>query len=213
VNCPSCQAQNDEAAEVCFACGKGIHALTRGALLAGRYEIRQALGNGGMGTVYLAHDQALDELLAIKVLRPQLASSPEMTSRFRSEIKLARKVSHPNVCRIYEYGVDGLRHFISMEFVNGVDLRQLVQQRGGLAGEEAFEVAVQVSHGLQAIHDAGIIHRDLKASNIMIDGAGQVRLMDFGIAKQSGGDRNKAADALGVHPRTLSRKLEQYGLG
>ena len=192
MNCPSCQALNDEATEVCFACGKGIHALTQGALLAGRYEIRQALGTGGMGTVYLAHDQALDELVAVKVLRPHLACSSEMTSRFRSEIKLARKVGHPNVCRIYEYGVDGLRHYISMEYIDGVDLRRLVLRRGGLPTEEAFDVAVQVSQGLQAIHDAGIIHRDLKASNIMIDGAGTVRLMDFGIAKQSGGERTAA---------------------
>lgn len=192
MNCPHCQATNDEASEVCFACGRGIHALTQGALLADRYEIRKALGTGGMGTVYLAHDRALDELVAVKVLKPSLASSPEMTARFRSEIKLARKVAHTNVCRIYEYGVDGLRHYISMEYVDGPDLRALVSERGGLPREEAFDVAVQVSQGLQAIHDAGIIHRDLKASNIMIDATGTVRLLDFGIAKQSSGERTAA---------------------
>jgi serine/threonine protein kinase len=132
----------------------------------------------------------LEEEVAIKVLRAEFANTPEMAQRFRHEIKLARKVSHRNVCRIHEYGEDGGMRYISMEFVEGVDLRQLARERGGLIPiEEAFDLAIQLGEGLQAIHDVGIVHRDLKMSNIMRDGRGLVRLMDFGIAKASGADR------------------------
>ena len=122
------------------------------------------------------------------MLRPEVAGRAEMAQRFRSEIKLARKVRHENVCGIHEYGQDGARRYIAMEFVDGVNLRQLVREGKGLARREAFDLSIQAAHGLQAIHDAGIIHRDLKASNIMRDSQGLVRLMDFGIAKQHGAD-------------------------
>ena len=106
-----------------------------------------------------------------------------MARRFRSEIKLARKVSHRNVCRIYDYGEDGQHVYISMEFVDGVELHHKVRGRG-LPAEEGFEVSIQLTKGLQAVHDVGIIHRDLKSSNVMVDAKGLVRLMDFGIAKR-----------------------------
>ena len=123
--------------------------------------------------VYKAHDRMLEESVAIKVLRAEFANTPEMAQRFLSEIKLARKVSHKNVCRIHEYGEDGGIRFISMEFVEGMDLRQLARERGGLIPiEEAFDLAIQLAEGLQAIHDVGIVHRDLKTSNIMCDAAG-----------------------------------------
>jgi len=133
----------------------------------------------------------LDEPVAIKVLRAEFAKTPEMAQRFRHEIKLARKVTHRNVCRIHEYGEDGGVRYISMEYVEGEDLKHLIRERGGsLEAEEAFELAVQIARGLQAIHDVGIIHRDLKTSNIMRDNRGYVRLMDFGIAKVTGSDRS-----------------------
>jgi len=182
--CPACQAPNDDTADACFTCGRAFAALTRGTLIAGRYEVLSPLGKGGMGMVYKAQDRMLDEAVAIKVLRSEFAHTAEMAKRFRHEIKLARKVSHRNVCRIYEYGEEQGVRYISMEFVEGTDLRQLMDERGGwLEVEEACEVALQAAEGLQAIHDVGIIHRDLKTTNIMRDSRGAVRLMDFGIAK------------------------------
>jgi len=199
--CPECSAINDDQAEACFTCGcslasaangspapaaKGSPAsAATGSLIAGRYEVLRPLGKGGMGMVYQAHDRMLDETVAIKVLRSEFVDTPEMGQRFRSEIKLARRVSHRNVCRIHEYGEDpsGLR-YISMEYVEGADLRELARERGGfLPAEEAYDLAAQAADGLQAIHEVGIIHRDLKTTNIMRDSRGVVRLMDFGIAK------------------------------
>jgi len=189
--CPSCQAVNDDAAEVCFTCGRALGALTQGSLIANRYEVQSPLGRGGMGMVYKAHDRMLDEPVAIKVLRAEFAKTPEMAQRFRHEIKLARKVTHRNVCRIHEYGEDGGVRYISMEYVEGEDLKQLIRGRGGaLPPDETFELAAQIARGLGAIHDVGIIHRDLKTSNIMRDKKGLVRLMDFGIAKVTGADRS-----------------------
>ena len=188
--CPSCKASNEDSAEACFTCGRALGALTQGSLIANRYEVVSPLGRGGMGMVYKAHDRMLEEDVAIKVLRAELANTPEMAQRFRHEIKLARKVSHRNACRYHEYGEDQGMRYISMEFVEGLDLRQLAREQGGLiAIDEAFDIAVQAADGLQAIHDVGLVHRDLKTSNIMRDARGVVRLMDFGIAKTAGSDR------------------------
>jgi serine/threonine protein kinase len=189
--CPSCKADNEDTAEACFTCGRALAALTQGSVIAGRYEILSPLGKGGMGMVYKAHDRMLDEAVAIKVLRAEFANTPDMAKRFRHEIKLARKVSHRNVCRIHEYGEDQGIRYISMEYVEGTDLKQLSRDRGGWLGtEEGFDLSIQSADGLQAIHDVGIVHRDLKTTNIMRDSRGLVRLMDFGIAKIEGADRS-----------------------
>src|SRR4029450_3188666 len=112
---PSCQAPNDDTAETCFTCGKALATTLRlGSVVAGRYEIQQQLGKGGMGVVYRAHDKLLDEDVAIKVLRPEVARDPEISRRFQSEIKLARRVSHKNVCRIHESREDSRLGEISM---------------------------------------------------------------------------------------------------
>jgi serine/threonine protein kinase len=191
--CPFCKASNDDSAEACFTCGRALAALTQGLVIANRYRIESVLGKGGMGMVYKAHDRMLDETVAIKVLRSEFANTEEMLQRFKKEIKLARKVSHRNVCRIHEFGEDGGVRYISMEYVEGTDIKQLAQKKGGfLDPEEAFDVAIQAADGLQAIHDVGIIHRDLKTSNIMRDPGGRVRLMDFGIAKSDATDRSSA---------------------
>jgi serine/threonine protein kinase len=187
MNCPSCREANRDDAEACFTCGRSLHALTLGTVLAERYEILLPLGQGGMGTVYKARDRVLEEEVAIKVLRPDVARDPLLARRFRSEIKLARRVTHRNVCRIHEYGEDGPLRYISMEFIDGVDLRTILQSTS-LDGTEAFGVALQVALGLHAVHDIGIIHRDLKSSNVMIDAKGVARLLDFGIAKEAGSD-------------------------
>jgi predicted Ser/Thr protein kinase len=187
--CPACKALNDDSAEACFTCGRALTALTQGSLIDSRYEILSPLGKGGMGMVYKAYDRELEETVAIKVLRAEFANTGEMAKRFRHEVKQARKVSHRNVCRIHDYGEDGGVRFISMEYVEGTDIKQLARDKGGyLEADEAFDVAIQAADGLQAIHDVGIIHRDLKTSNIMRDNGGRVRLMDFGIAKIGGAD-------------------------
>lgn len=225
--CPACQSQNDAAVEVCFNCGKALAALTRGAVLGGRYEIVDVLGRGGMGLVYKAYDRVLDEALAVKVLRRDLSAAPELAKRFRSEIKLARRVSHPNVCRIHEYGQEGDLNYITMAFVEGSDLRQiLAQQPGGLAHDEAYDAAIQIARGLQAIHDVGIVHRDLKTPNAMRDAQGVVRLMDFGIAKEFGESGSQSVTATGAvmgtpeymspeqcRGETLDARSDVYSLG
>ena len=195
--CPSCKAPNDDSAEACFTCGRALSALTQGLVIAGRYQIESVLGKGGMGMVYKAHDRMLDETVAIKVLRAEFANTAEMLQRFKKEIKLARRVSHRNVCRIHEFDEDGGVRYISMEYVEGTDIKQLARERGGFLGpEEAFDVAIQTADGLQAVHDVGIIHRDLKTSNIMRDPSGRVRLMDFGIAKSEATDRSTGGGGL-----------------
>jgi serine/threonine protein kinase len=169
-----------------------------GSVIAGRYEILESLGKGGMGVVYKAHDRVLDDTVAIKLLRSDVAGGPEMARRFRSEIKLARKVRHRNVCGIHEYGEEGGLRFIAMEFIEGVDLRHVLTRSGAPLPEEAFEISIQLAQGLHAIHEAGIIHRDLKTPNIMRDSKGHVRLMDFGIAKQAGETAGVGVTALGM---------------
>jgi serine/threonine-protein kinase len=135
-----------------------------------------------MGLVFKARDRFLEETVALKVLAAG-SSDPDMARRFRSEVKLAWKVRHPNVCSIHEYGEDGPLLYLSMELVEGTDLKQILQECSGLSWEEACGIALQVAEGLAAIHEAGVVHRDLKPANIMRDAAGRVRLLDFGIAK------------------------------
>ncbi|HEY7410266.1 MAG TPA: serine/threonine-protein kinase, partial [Vicinamibacteria bacterium] len=200
MNCPRCQTDNDGSATACFGCGAPLVTPTniqRGMVVAGRYEIQATLGKGGMGMVFRAFDRVLEETVALKVLRSEVAMDPDIARRFRQEIKLARKVRHRNVCGIHEYGeADGLR-FIAMEYIEGVDLRAVLRKQGAPLPAEAFEIALQVCEGLHAIHEAGIIHRDLKTPNIMRDARGYVRLMDFGIAKQAG-DATLSGTAMGM---------------
>src|SRR5687767_11408894 len=191
MTCPSCSAENDATAEACFTCGKALHAVTQGTVLAGRYEIVSPLGQGGMGRVYKALDRVLEEDVALKVLRPEFAREPEMARRFLSEIKLARRISHGNVCRIHEYSEQDSLRFISMELITGLTLKEYLKEHV-LSLREAYDVAIQVCQGLQAVHEQGIVHRDFKASNIMIDGRGVARLLDFGIAKEAAADTTGA---------------------
>jgi eukaryotic-like serine/threonine-protein kinase len=184
--CPSCGASNDSAAEVCFTCRAVLTRITLGSVIAGRYEMRKLLGRGGMGTVYLAHDRSLEEVVALKILRGDLAESAHIARRFLSEIKLARLVTHANVCRIHDYGEDGQIHYISMELIDGPDLKHVLGARGAVPTAQAYEIAIQLVEGLDAIHRVGIVHRDIKTRNIMLDAGGVVKLMDFGIAKRVG---------------------------
>ncbi|HKZ32521.1 MAG TPA: protein kinase [Vicinamibacteria bacterium] len=202
MNCPSCRAQNESSARVCFACGEamdaGLAALSEGALFASRYEILGPLGRGGMGMVYRAFDRELGETVAIKVLRPDVArESGRVEQRFRSEIRLARRVRHRNVCSVYGDGEDRGLLYICMELVEGQNLAAVARDAGGLPHDEAWSVALQVADGLVAIHEAGVVHRDLKTANLMRDRKGAVRVMDFGIAKQHGATGGVTVTATG----------------
>jgi len=182
--CPSCQAENEPAATNCFTCGLALTPVIRmGSIVASRYEVQGVLGAGGMGTVYKARDRLIGGPVAVKVLRADVSRKPEMIRRFRSETGLAQKVRHPNVCRIHGSGEDGGLLYTAMEFVEGQDLKRRILSSGGFTPEYAFDLAIQLAEALQALHDGGIVHRDVKSTNIMVDARGNPKLMDFDVAK------------------------------
>ena len=153
-----------------------------GAILAQRYRIVHLLGRGGMGEVYRADDLLLGQAVALKFLPAAATASASVLSRFRNEVRTARQISHPNVCRVYDIGeAEGLT-YLTMEYVDGEDLASLLRRIGKLPPDKGMEVARQLCAGLAAAHDKGVIHRDIKPANIMLDGKGHVRITDFGIA-------------------------------
>jgi serine/threonine-protein kinase len=153
-----------------------------GALLGERYRVVSMLGRGGMGEVYSASDLKLNQPVALKFLPAAVANKPGLLERFHGEVRIARQVSHPNVCRVYDIGDIEGSPFISMEYVDGEDLGGLLRRIGRLPGDKALEIARKLCAGLAAAHAKGVLHRDLKPANIMIDGRGQVLIMDFGLA-------------------------------
>src|SRR6267142_3450165 len=164
----------------------GFSAATRlapGTLLGTRYEILDILGEGGMGTVYKAQDRELGRIVALKVIRPEMASRPEILERFKREILLASQVTHRNVLRIHDLGEAGDIRFISMSYVEGTNLKGLLEREGALSLEKGLPLARQIGEALQAAHDAGIVHRDLKPQNILIDQDGNAYIADFGISR------------------------------
>ncbi|MBI3669651.1 MAG: tetratricopeptide repeat protein [Acidobacteria bacterium] len=157
--------------------------LHPGTLLGNRYEIIRQLGQGGMGAVYQAKDREVDRMVAVKVIRPELAGHPEILQRFKQELILARQVTHRNVIRIFDLGeADGIK-FITMEYIEGRDLKSLLVERGKFPPAEAVGIVQQVCLALEAAHTEGVVHRDLKPQNIMVDQQGKVAVMDFGIAR------------------------------
>src|SRR5258706_7641773 len=159
--------------------------IAAGTVLGERYQIIALLGQGGMGAVYKAHDNELDRLVALKIIRPELTSNPEMLRRFKQELILARQVTHRNVIRIFDLGqADGFK-FITMEYLEGQDLRAVLRERGKLAPEEAAKIILQICRALEVAHGEGVIHRDLKPQNIMLDANGRAYVMDFGIARSA----------------------------
>ncbi len=212
IECPGCHHSNPPGASRCASCGlllgpsdatvthltmnagwsKATRAespvvspglsLEAGTIIAGRYEILKLLGEGGMGAVYKATDQELDRMVALKVIRPELAGQSSVLARFKQELILARTVTHRNVIRIFDLGVaDGCR-FITMEFVEGRDLSSVLDERK-LSPEEAVKILLQVCSALEAAHAEGVVHRDLKPQNVMIEANGRVVVMDFGLAR------------------------------
>jgi Protein kinase domain/zinc-ribbon domain len=164
-------------------------ALTPGSVLSGRYRIVGLIGRGGMGEVYRADDLKLGQPVALKFLPAKLASEPAWIERFYGEVRHARGVSHPNVCRVYDVGEIQGRHFLSMEYVDGEDLASLLRRIGRLPPDKAVEIARELCAGLAAAHDKGVLHRDLKPANVMIDGRGRAKITDFGLAAGVGDDK------------------------
>jgi serine/threonine-protein kinase len=199
--CPKCSRKADPDWHICPACGTPLNGgpetrtifnqtsgpsveegrFPAGTVLAGRYRVLGLIGQGGMGEVYRAYDIILNQPVALKFLRRSNLSEAAL-ARFRNEVRIARQVSHPNVCRVYDIGfIEGF-HFLSMEYLDGEDLASLIRRIGRLPQDKAIEFSRKICAGLSAAHERGVLHRDLKPANIMIDGRGQVRITDFGLA-------------------------------
>ena len=195
--------------------------FTAGTLLAGRYRIVGRIGRGGMGEVYRADDLKLGQSVALKFLPESLARDAVWLRRLHDEVRIAREVAHPNVCRVYDIGeIDG-DHFITMEYVDGEDLALLLRRIGRLPKNKAIQIARQLCGGLGAAHDKGVLHRDLKPANIMLDGRGHVRITDFGIAAMAGrvdGKHVRSGTPAYMAPeqlagREVSTRSDIYSLG
>ena len=202
IKCPKCHTENPDTVKFCGECGTliipssrdiqpevtetlqtAIRELTTGSAFAGRYQIIEELGKGGMGKVYRVLDKKLNEEVALKLIKPEVASDRETLERFSNELKLARKIAHRNVGRMFELMQDEEAHFITMEYVPGEDLKSFIRRSRQLTVGTAIAIAKQVGEGLAEAHRLGVVHRDLKPSNIMIDKEGNARIMDFGIAR------------------------------
>jgi serine/threonine protein kinase len=201
MKCPKCNADNPDTKQFCGDCGTQLtpveesqpsftktletplEELTRGELFADRYEIIEELGTGGMGRVYRVFDKKIKEEIALKILKPEISSDRKTVERFGNEIRLARKITHKNVCRMHDLNEDGGTLYITMEYVRGEDLNSLIKRTKQLTAGTAISMAKHVCEGLAEAHKLGIVHRDLKPSNIMIDKEGNARIMDFGIAR------------------------------
>ena len=158
------------------------HGFAPGSMVAERYRVMSLLGSGGMGEVYAADDLKLGQKVALKFLPAKRVQDTSWREQFFAEVRMARQVSHPNVCRVYDVGESDGRLFLSMEFVDGEDLSSLLRRIGRLPDDKAVEVAQQLCAGLAAAHHSGVLHRDLKPANVMIDGKGRARITDFGLA-------------------------------
>jgi len=201
MKCPSCQAENREDSRFCHQCATPLpkdiqppvaptktmltpfEDLSRGMLFAGRYEVIEELGKGGMGKVYRVYDQKINEIVALKLIKPEIGFNEKAVERFKNELKIARKISHRHVCRLYDLGEYGLAHFITMEYVEGEDLKKFIRRAGQMTTGKAVSLAKQVCEGLIEAHRLGVVHRDLKPQNVMIDRDGNARIMDFGLAR------------------------------
>ncbi|HUU39179.1 MAG TPA: protein kinase [Candidatus Desulfaltia sp.] len=198
--CPKCRTDNPDTQRFCGECGTqllhsekpstgtltlGVPAkkLSLGSIFAGRYQIIEELGKGGMGKLFRALDLKLQEEVALKIIKPEIASDKETIDRFSNELKLARRISHKNVGRMYELMEDEETHYITMEYIAGQDLKGLIRQSGRLTLETALSIAKQVGEGLAEAHRLGVVHRDLKPNNILIDRDGTAKILDFGIAR------------------------------
>jgi serine/threonine protein kinase len=201
--CPKCQAENQADGIFCKRCGtllpsadEGASAtktyvplsfpsFSAGSTFAERYQIIEELGKGGMGVVYKVLDKVINERIVLKILRRDISEDEKMIERFRNELKLARKISHKNVCRMFDIGQDKGLFYITMECVSGEDLKSTLDRVGPLSVGKAIKILKQVCRGLAEAHRLGVIHRDLKPQNMIIGREGEVRILDFGIARST----------------------------
>ncbi|MFC2168599.1 protein kinase [Acidobacteriota bacterium] len=199
--CPKCFTDNTLGSKFCSSCGllldsidkipvtqtktieTPIEKLSTGSTFAKRYQIIEELGKGGMGRVYRVLDKELNEEIALKLIKPEIASDKKIVERFKNELKLARKISQKNVGKMYELFEEKGTRFITMEYVPGGDLKKFIRRSGQMGVGKAISIAKQICDGLAEAHDLGIVHRDLKPNNIMIDDHGNARIMDFGISR------------------------------
>ena len=199
--CPECLSTNLINSQFCNKCGfqisrskktyvsktetvkATVHELTTGSTFAGRYQVIEELAKGGMGRVYKVYDKKINEKVALKLINPETESDKESIRRFKDELKLARKISHRNVCRMFDLGEERGTNYITMEFVPGEDLKSSLIRMGPLSAAKAIFIAKQVCEGLAEAHGLAVVHRDLKPQNIMVDRKGNARIMDFGIAR------------------------------
>ena len=222
--CPACSRSVPEDSRYCPACGAALTvdearedstvvgdssmltaddtpdlidhgSFLPGTIIAERYRIVGLLGKGGMGEVYRADDLKLGQTVALKFLPADLAADSRRRERFHNEVRLARQVAHPNLCRVYDLGEIAGHTYLSMEYVDGEDLSSLLRRIGRVPRAKAVEIARQLCAGLAAAHEQGILHRDLKPANVMIDGRGKARITDFGLAALAGGLVGPAARA------------------
>jgi serine/threonine protein kinase/tetratricopeptide (TPR) repeat protein len=199
--CPTCHSDNPDTLKFCGECGTQlpppqdrppvmtetlqtpVRELTTGSTFAGRYQIIEELGKGGMGRVYKVFDTKIKEKVALKLIKPEVASDKETIERFSNEIRLARRIGQRNVCKMFDIGEAEGAHFITMEYVHGEDLKSLIEMSGSLSLGKLLSVGKQICDGLAEAHSLGVVHRDLKPQNIMIDKRGNAKIMDFGIAR------------------------------
>jgi eukaryotic-like serine/threonine-protein kinase len=243
MQCPACQHDVPESSRFCLACGGRIetsYAVTRttagpllssnaidgaqfipGTMLAGRYRIVGLLGRGGMGEVYRADDLKLGQSVALKFLPRSLTDRPDRLARFHQEVRLARQVSHPNVCRVHDIAETDGQHFLSMEYIDGEDLASLLRRIGRLPADKALELARQLCAGLAAAHSGNVLHRDLKPANVLIDSRGRAHLADFGLAELTD-KRHDASEIAGTpgymapeqqEGRAVTTRTDVYALG
>jgi len=201
IKCPKCHFDNPDTQRFCGECRTQLppteeisapltetletpkEELTTGSTFAGRYQIIEELGKGGMGKVYKAQDTEIKEKVALKLLKPEIAADKKTIERFQNELRFARKISHRNVCRMYDLNKEEGSYYITMEYVPGEDLKSSIIRMGPLSTGKAIFIAKQVCERLEEAHGLGVVHRDLKPQNIMIDKEGNARIMDFGIAR------------------------------
>jgi serine/threonine protein kinase/predicted Zn-dependent protease len=201
MKCPNCHFDNPEDTNYCGKCATplpsskeipasptetlktSIKELATGSTFAGRYQVIEELGKGGMGKVYKVFDAEIREKVALKLLKPEIAADQETIERFRNELKLARKISHRNICRMHDLSKEEGSYYITMEYVSGEDLKTMIRMTGTLGIGTVLSIGQQVCDGLAEAHRLGVVHRDLKPQNIMIDKGGNAKIMDFGIAR------------------------------
>jgi len=222
MKCPKCQADNPDMQRFCGECGTQLSIsedisvshtetletpkdeLSTGSTFAGRYQIIEELGRGGMGRVYKVMDTRIKEKVALKLLKPEIASDKRTIERFSNELKFARKIRHKNVCQMFDLNEEKGTQYITMEYVPGEDLKSMIRMSGQLSVGTAVNIAKQVCEGLAEAHKIGVIHRDLKPQNIMIDKNGNALIMDFGIARSIKGKGMTGAGVMIGTPEYMS---------